>query len=296
MISVIIPNYNRAVPVIKAVNSVFNQTYKNYEVIVVDDCSTDDSLLSISSINHPKLKVLKLNKNSGAAAARNFGILNSCGDYISLLDSDDYYEPTYLEESFKSIRSTGPEVGFIWTGVRYNEKGKSTDFIWKPTKRENPYLTFLHTLHIGTNSGITFKRTVFDTCGTFREDLPAAEDTEFFLRITKHFDYSIVNQVLINIEKDSSDRLSKNYKKIALAYDKFLPEHYPIIDSEKELQKKYYYKMMWLNYHLTNQELANDYYYKIPKAQRTFKIRIVKNLYQFLPLNFAKFIHLKLST
>lgn len=295
-ISIVIPNYNRGHVIGKAIISVLNQTYAEFELIIVDDCSTDNSIQIISEFKDERVKILKLDKNSGAAAARNHGIKNALGDYISLLDSDDYYESEFLSESLNKLSESLKSVGFIWTGVRYFENEVDKEFIWKPVLKETPYLTFLNSLHIGTNSGITFKRKIFDDCGYFREDLPAAEDTEFFLRITKSYDFSYVDKVLINIERDSSDRLSKNYKKIAQAYNCFLSDHYPFIDKEKELQKKYYYKMMWLNYHLNDHKTARFFYEKIPSELRSFKFKVIKTLYEYLPLKNASYIHQKLSS
>lgn len=295
MFSVILPVYNRENSISKAVNSVLDQSYSNWELIIVNDCSTDNTIAVLSQVTDDRIKILTLPKNSGAAVARNVGIEASSGEYISLLDSDDFYEPEFLSESFKEISKSSKKVGFIWTGVRYIEKGNLKEFIWNPIKKETPYLTFLNSLHIGTNSGITFKKDIFDICGKFREDLPAAEDTEFFLRITKSYNFSFVNKVLINIERDSSDRLSKNYIKIAQAYNYFLPDHFPFIDKKKELKRKYYYKMMWLNFHLSDPKTAEEFYNKIPKEFRTIKIKILRVLYFFLPLKIASYLHLKLS-
>lgn len=296
MFSVIIPNFNREISVIKAVNSVLVQTHKDFELIVVDDCSTDDSLEKVSQIADPRIRIVKLKKNSGAAAARNYGIEISKGEYISLLDSDDFYDSSFLEESFKTLESTPDNVGFMWTGVRYFENSTSKEYFWKPKIMDSSYLTFLHTLQIGTNSGITIKREVFKECGAFNFSLPAAEDTDFFLRITQKFDFVNNPKILVNIEKDNEDRLSKNFKKIALAYNQFLPKHYPAIENIPELKGKFYYKMMWLNYHLEDQKTARYFYNKIPKKLRSFKIKIIKTLYESLPLKLASRIHQKISS
>lgn len=265
MFSIIIPNYNRAELISRAIKSVLDQDYNNFELIVVDDCSIDNSWDVISEIIDNRLRAYRLNKNSGAAAARNFGIDKAKGIYISLLDSDDYYEHDFLEKSFQEILNTEKNVGFIWTGVRYIERDGQTEFIWKPQKKETPYLTFLYSLHIGAGSGITFKRELFDICGKFREDLPAAEDTEFFLRITKVFNFSSVRKVLVNIDKTSSHRLSNDYKGIATAYNSFLPEHFSVIDNHQEIKLKFYYKLMWLNFHLGDQKKQNIFIKKYLK-------------------------------
>ena len=295
MFSVIIPNFNREKAVIKAINSVLDQTYQNFEIIVVDDCSTDNSVQLITEIKDGRVKLLKLPQNSGAAAARNFGIKQSKGKYISLLDSDDFYEKNFLEETFKVISNTIGAIGFSWTGLRYFENGKTSEHIWRPERRESPYLTFLHSLHIGTNSGITFKREIFDKVGFFNEDLPAAEDTDLFLRISQHFDYIVIPKVLINIERDNADRLSKNFTKIARAYNIFFPQHFSAIDHKEILKKRFYYKLMWLNYNLGDKITARNYYGKIPIEHRSKKIKGIKALYEILPLKSASYFHQKIS-
>ena len=295
MFSVIIPNFNREKSIIKAITSVLNQTYANFELIVVDDCSTDNSRQIISEIKDVRVKLLKLPQNSGAAVARNYGIKHSKGDYISLLDSDDFYEPQFLQQTFNTISKTDSSIGFSWSGVRYLENGKAYDKIWEPKRLNNPYITFLNSLHIGTNSGITFKQSIFNKVGYFNESLPAAEDTDFFLRLTQHFDYIVVPKILINIERDSNDRLSKNFSKIGRAYNIFLAQHFSVIDKNTQLRRRFYYKMMWLNYHLADQKTARYFYGKIPKELITFKIEVVRALYEFLPLKIAAYTHQKIS-
>lgn len=297
LISVIIPVYNREKSIDVAVQSVLAQSYTNFELILVDDCSTDGSWETLKSYNDIRIRIFKLDKNAGAAAARNFGIQKALGDYISLLDSDDFYEIDFLESTKDVLDSSAPEVGFMWTGVRYIENKESEEFSWVPLKKESPYLTFLNSLHIGTNSGITFKRKVFETCGYFNDTLPAAEDTDFFLRITQKFDYSYSEKILINIERDGDDRLSKNFVKIAYAYNKFIPDHLSVINKNDNLSKKFYYKLMWLNYQAKEKILARKYYAMIPKNDFKIKLKavIVYLLYELLPLPLATKMHLKLA-
>ena len=89
-VSVIIPVHNSEKYILECINSVINQTYKNLEIIVVDDKSTDDSVNIIKNIKDKRIKLIELNINSGAAIARNKSIEASTGDYICFLDSNDY--------------------------------------------------------------------------------------------------------------------------------------------------------------------------------------------------------------
>lgn len=297
LISVIIPVYNREHSIDVAVQSVLSQTYLNFELILVDDCSTDNSWERLQSYNDVRIKCYKLSKNSGAAAARNYGIKHANGAYISLLDSDDYYEKGFLETTVEVLANSPQDVGFMWTGVRYIEDQEKKEFSWVPKRLATPYVTFLNSLHIGTNSGITFKKEVFDICGFFNDELPAAEDTDFFLRVTQKFDYAYSNKILINIERDGEDRLSKNFVKIADAYNRFIPEHFPIINESEALRKKFYYKLMWLNYQANNKDLARKYYQLIPKNELKIKLKsfVIYSFYELLPLPLATKMHLNFA-
>ncbi|TRO65110.1 glycosyltransferase family 2 protein [Christiangramia sabulilitoris] len=293
--SVVIPNYNRAQKVKVAIQSVLDQTYTDFEIIIVDDKSTDNSISEIEQLKSEKIFVHQLKRNSGAAVARNYGVNLAKGEFISFLDSDDFYEKNFLEESNKLLSETSTDVGFMWTGVRYHYKDRTYERAWTPPRKKNPYITFLHNLQIGSGSGITLKRSAFLECGGFNENLPAVEDTDFFLRISQQYDYVNSDKILMNVIKKGDDRMSKSFEKIAVAYNIFLPEHFDIIDGSKILQAKFYYKLMWLNFHIYEKERARHYYNKIPSELKSIKIKIVKYLYEILPLKQASYIHQKLS-
>jgi glycosyltransferase involved in cell wall biosynthesis len=283
-VSVIIPVYNRSKTISRAINSVLNQTYNNLEIIVIDDNSQDDSLNKIRSFTDRRIKLVSLTKNEGAANARNQGVKIAKGKYIAFLDSDDYYEPQFIESCINKLSKTSSEIGFMWTGVNYITNNKIKKYVWIPHRKENAYLTFLHNLHIGTNSGIIIKKKVFEKIGGFNSKLPAAEDTDLFLKITKNYEYTYVTDALINIVKDGSDRLSNDFEKILDAYNIFLPEHMDTINKHKSLQQKYFYKLQWLNYHNNNIKVGNNYFKMLIKN----KIINIKSIILFLMFNFLK--------
>src|SRR5690606_8876159 len=98
LVSVVIPNYNGSNYIFETIQSVINQTYKNWELIIVDDCSTDDSLKIINGIHDPRVSVVKLQENKGAAVARNTAIEISKGRLIAFLDNDDLWISNKLEK------------------------------------------------------------------------------------------------------------------------------------------------------------------------------------------------------
>lgn len=295
--TVIMPVYNRGNIVKKSVDSVLDQTFKNFELLIIDDCSTDDTWEIITSFKDPRIKCYKLAKNSGAAAARNYGIENSNGSFISFLDSDDTLEREFLKTSLDVLLDTPPRVGFMWTGRNIITGKDHRSQSWKPSGVSS-YQIFLKHIRIGTGAGITIKKQVFDKCGKFNENLPAAEDTEFFFRISQHFDFTYTDKCLINIYKNSLNRLSRNYKKIALAYNSFLDDHYSEIEKDQELKRIYYYKMMWLNFHIPDPDRAKVFLHKIPSNSFLDKVKIyfIYGIYKFLPLEFASYIHGQFSS
>ena len=108
MISVVIPNYNRDKDLLRAINSVFSQTYKNIEIIVVDDDSKIDIkeyiYQNVSKENKNFIKIIKNPMNLGAAASRNKGVTEAQGKYVAFIDSDDYWESTKLEKQIDKFK------------------------------------------------------------------------------------------------------------------------------------------------------------------------------------------------
>ena len=119
-ISVIIPTFNRATTIGYCIKSIINQTYQPYEIIIVDDCSTDRTIEVIKSFNDPKIRVIQLTKRSGAQAARNRGIYESKGEWIAFQDSDDEWRSNKLEEQIKVLNKEHNSKNLvIYTGAIY---------------------------------------------------------------------------------------------------------------------------------------------------------------------------------
>ena len=119
-VSVIIPVYNSSLYLEECINSIVNQTYKNLEIIIVNDKSTDDSLKIISKFKDKRIKVINLKKNHGVAVARNKGVMASTGDYICYIDSDDYWSLDKIEKQIKFIKNKE----FIYSSYSYLKNGK----------------------------------------------------------------------------------------------------------------------------------------------------------------------------
>ena len=120
IISIIIPTYNREKYILNSIKSVLNQTYNNIEIIVIDDCSTDNTKSEISKIKDRRIRYIKLNNNNGAAYARNFGIKLAKGKYISFQDSDDIYHYDKLKEQLSNLNRYKSDLDFCKISVTIN--------------------------------------------------------------------------------------------------------------------------------------------------------------------------------
>lgn len=120
-VSVIIPVYNSSKHIRECLDSVIKQTYKNLEIILVDDNSTDDSVEIIKSYNDKRIKLIESKENAGAAESRNKGVKEATGNYICFIDSDDFWKLNKIEKQVRFIKNKE----FIYAGYTYYKKGRT---------------------------------------------------------------------------------------------------------------------------------------------------------------------------
>lgn len=185
LVSVVIPAYNTAKTLPRALDSVFSQTLTDYEVIVVDDGSVDDVAAATRSYGS-RVQLVRQN-NAGVSSARNNGVRCARGQYLAFLDADDFWHPRKLELQMAAFQAR-PEIALCWTqGTRWSE----TDLPRKafaelePQQSEPQYVTDFRQIfvapYLGT-PGVMMRRDIFLRLGGFREDLHSAEDLDLWLR------------------------------------------------------------------------------------------------------------------
>lgn len=295
--SIIIPVFNRKEKISIAIQSVLDQSFNNWELLVIDDNSSDNTSEVIKSFKDPRISYFKNNKNFGAAYSRNRGIEKAKGEIISFLDSDDQFFPDFLTKTFLFFQNKSRDIGFCWTGLKVKYTSKTKEEIWNPKIKNSAYYSFLKELRIGSGCGISILKEVFSKCGMFNEELSAAEDTDFFLRIVQEFDFGVIDEILVFIDKSGKDRLSLNYHNNAESYNKFIHQHWPMINKYPELQRKYFYKLMWLNYHLGNKKNAREYFIQFYKfLGLSSKVIFVFLIFELFGRKFGSKIHIYLSS
>ena len=130
LVSVVVPTYNREGTIVRSVNSVLGQTYRNLECIVVDDGSQDNTKGVISRMNDNRVRYIRLEKNSGPSVARNIGIRESRGNYLAFNDSDDLWLPDKLEMQMEKMACEG--AGMVYCSYLYQNNGREYQV---PSKR-----------------------------------------------------------------------------------------------------------------------------------------------------------------
>ena len=210
-VSVVIPTYNRARFIEKAINSVFQQTYSDIEVIIVDDCSSDNTEQVIGALTDPRVRYIRHHVNKGAPAARNSGIRAAEGDYIAFLDSDDEWLPEKLEKQLAVMKESPFEPELVSTGLNIlNARGNIRQvLIPDPSWRGHVYHKFLDK-NLGCTSATLVKKTCFDSIGLFDESLPAYQDNDLWLRIAKRYPVDFVAEPLTYFYEHDGERITKN--------------------------------------------------------------------------------------
>jgi len=210
LISVIIPTYNRADTICRAVNSVLNQTYNYLECIIVDDASQDNTANLITSINDSRLKYLFHDKNKNASAARNTGLSAANGEYISFLDSDDEWTPTKLEKQYNLLTSLPEEYGMVYCWFNYYRNGQIL-IKKEPVLEGNIFNNIIGRIGIAAVDSYLIKKEVINRLGGFDENLINGDDTEFFLKVAKYYKIGLIRETLVKVHFDPEiDHLSAN--------------------------------------------------------------------------------------
>ena len=210
LVSVVIPTYNRADDVCKAVDSVLAQSHTAIEIIVVDDGSTDNTQ-SVLSAYGPRIRVVT-QKNSGPAIARNRGISVARGDIIAFLDSDDYWLPTKLARQVELLQNAGPSVVCCICNatVLYRDGTKSSTFQIADIIPECSAGLWLNPAEILSSRFVLFnqvaaiRRSVLERVGYFDESLRFYEDYELPLRLSLEGPWAIIRDELVVYHDGSS--------------------------------------------------------------------------------------------
>lgn len=261
LVSIVIPTYKRPNKLKNAITSITNQKYTNWEIIIVDDNGDNeyriktkkniDNIVKKFKLNK-KLKYIEQKTNQGACKARNVGINNSDGDWVSFLDDDDEWTIDKLSKQIELLNEK--DLGFVYCNIFQKDITKKREKLIKNDIREQ---TFKKLLEKGVGictSAFLIKKEILLKIGGFDETLPSYQDYDLLLKLSNVAKCDFVNETLMYYILDT-DGISKNYKAKLNGLEKIIErysKYYYELDIKKSLYRYYYdagkYSFMCGNY------------------------------------------------
>lgn len=217
--TVVIPLYNKEKHISRAVKSIINQTYQDFEIIIIDDGSTDNSLEELMKINDSRIRIIK-QMNNGVSSARNKGIDEARNEYIGFLDADDSWKPNFLQ-SIKSLIEQYPLAGAYATSYEIQREdgttiespsGKSIEGSWQGIIDD--YFKYALKGPLISASSVVIGKKIFDYLGGFPIGIKRGEDLDMWIRIALNYDIAYFNKICATYFQNSDNRACKRKEKL----------------------------------------------------------------------------------
>jgi glycosyltransferase involved in cell wall biosynthesis len=287
--SVIITSYNRFEKLKRSISSALHQTYSNFEIIIVDDCSTDGSKEYLEKLDNPKISVFIFSKNKGQAKATNFAVEKAKGNWIAFLDADDYWSTEKLSIFINEIQKYGDEYKLFYSS-RYiiNSNGevlrknmaKEDGFIYNKVKLFNP---------IGCQSAAVVEKDAYITVGGLDEKLAATKDWDLWIRLSDKFKVKAIREPLTYYE-ENNESISSNLLKVINGREQFWNKHFPngMNTFEKRVSYTLFGKFLLNRGHKTK---ARKYFLEAWKANIAHPLGLLYFIGSFLPLHLIRTLY-----
>ena len=279
MISVVIPAYNRATTIKECIDSVLAQTYSDIEVIVVDDCSKDNTVEVVNSYTDPRVKkCITYEPNRGACYARNLGAANAAGEYIAFQDSDDTWMPDKLEKQLAYLQKGGYDMVFCGMKRVDEENGRTWYFPnYEFDENKDALKQILYDDPIGTQcifiTKEAFERVKFD------ESIKKFQDWDFSIRAAGCCKIGYLNEPLAIsvLQPNSITKKVPRYKALQVIYNKYNE----LIVADEKIHMQFLHR------------LGNSGYREDPKNCAVYLSKVVK--YRFDMKSFIKLVYCKIK-
>jgi len=225
LVSVILPTFNRAYIVKRAIDSVLDQRYKNLELIIIDDCSTDNTKKVVQSYSDKRVKYIVNAHNLGGAGSRNEGIKIAKGAFIAFQDSDDEWLPQKLEEQISILDQSPDEIGAIY--CNFHSASDQKIHIYHSSKKEGDIHQELLVANFITLPSLVVRKQSLKIVGLFDPDLPRLQDWDLLLRLSQRYKIGYTDKILLKtyFSPDSITAKSTAYTKaLGMILDKYKEE------------------------------------------------------------------------
>lgn len=247
-VSVVIPVYNREASVRASIESVLRQTWQDFELVVVDDCSTDGTVAAVEAIEDPRIRIVSTGRNSGPAGARNAGIRAASGDWIAFQDSDDEWLPSKLEMQIARLSRGDRDWRAVYCGMMiadkvFKKKGTRLTVRCLPAQDtlevEGDLLKSLAQTSMISTQMLMVRADLLARLGGFDETLPALEDWDLALRLAEIEPIAFVDELLV-IQKFSDNSITRDRARRLDARAKILRKNHDLLKRFPEALTRQY--------------------------------------------------------
>lgn len=277
LVSVIIPVYNREKTIIRAMDSVLEQTYSNLELIVVDDCSNDKTVEKINSLKDSRIRLIINNENRGANYSRNRGVEQAKGEYVAFQDSDDVWKCDKLEKCITALKQE--DVNLVFSGMmKYGKNYKRYLPLYNLNDYENKYHKLLMQNCMSTQT-LVGKKECFEKC-KFDNKLPKMQDWDELLRLIQYNSIYYIDEALVDayIQSDSITMNDKGFQALSIIYGK----HKEYIEKHEDIKISFYKA---LGVALENSGKRGTEYFKevflLDKSVKNFFVYVIAKLHLY---------------
>ena len=308
LVSVIVPAYNAEQFIARTLLSVLNQTYKNLEILVIDDGSKDRTVEIVEQIAKKDSRVVLLRQpNFGVAKARNLAIENAKGEYIAPIDADDIWYPQKIEKQIEVFLNSEPSVGLVYTwSVLIDESDRITNrsdeissfhFLNIAAVEGKVYLPLIYRNFIGNSSVPLIRKSCLNKVGNYNEllkerDAQGCEDWDLQLRIAEFYQYKVVPNFLVGYRR-LSNSMSGNHLGMAKSYNAIMAdvkEKYPEIPEFVYRWSKSHFYSYLLTKSYQKEEHSTTIYLLREAVKADYKILIKAGIYKLFILTLIKYI------
>jgi glycosyltransferase involved in cell wall biosynthesis len=237
-VDVIIPTYNRKNLLRRAITSVLNQSFTDFVIIVVDDCSSDNIKLLLESFQDNRIKCVRNEVNMGEGGARNIGISNSTADYVAFLDDDDEWSPAKLKMQLDLLESQRAKVGGVYTSFTAVEDPSGEELYHRIVeKRGDLYERMVQGNVVGTPSTVFLRRECFERVGPFDESIPYGVDYDMWIRISKEYHFDCIEQSLVTYHVHGG-QLTSNLGRLIAGQEAMLSKYDQFFGLDRKTYRK----------------------------------------------------------
>lgn len=288
LVSCILTTYNRAHLVKRALESMLNQSYEAIEVIVVDDCSVDNTKNIITSYNDSRVKYFKHKRNMGLPQARNTGMQYATGAYLAFLDDDDEWLPKKIECQINVFRKSDlRNLGMVSCGIRRITNNHEVE---QRESLRGEVLTacIIDQPFVGNGSCVVIKKEVYERHGGFDPRYKRGIDGYFFTKVARNYQIDFSDSVLVNYYEDAANRIT-DYQSVSKV-EQAIQADFLLLQSVSDIIDRYPRKKAELSFRIgNNYVLLGDYknsckyYFRSLGARLNFKKYLLIFLYLLLP-------------